>query len=33
MTITRRMVAIKMGWCLNCHRDHGASIDCWTCHR
>jgi len=33
MTETRRVIAIKMGWCLNCHRDHGASIDCWTCHR
>lgn len=33
MTVTRRQVAIKMGWCLNCHRDHRASIDCWTCHR
>jgi hypothetical protein len=33
MSITRRVVAIKMGWCLNCHRDHSASIDCWTCHR
>lgn len=33
MTVTRRIAAIKMGWCLNCHREHGASIDCWTCHR
>jgi hypothetical protein len=28
-----RSVAIKMGWCLNCHRQHKASIDCWTCHK
>jgi len=28
-----RVVSIKMGWCLNCHREHQASIDCWTCHR
>lgn len=33
MELTRRVVPIKMGWCLNCHRKHGASIDCWTCHR
>jgi hypothetical protein len=28
-----RSVKIKMGWCLNCHRQHKASIDCWTCHK
>jgi hypothetical protein len=33
METTRREVAVKMGWCLTCHRQHGASIDCWTCHR
>jgi hypothetical protein len=27
-----RNVSLKMGWCLGCHRDNGASIDCWTCH-
>jgi len=27
-----RSVSLKMGWCLNCHRQHKASIDCWTCH-
>lgn len=27
-----RQVALKMGWCLGCHRQHQASIDCWTCH-
>ncbi len=27
-----RSVKIEMGWCLNCHRQHKASIDCWTCH-
>jgi len=21
-----------MGWCLQCHRGRGVSIDCWTCH-
>ncbi|HEY6871940.1 MAG TPA: cytochrome c3 family protein [Geobacteraceae bacterium] len=28
-----RPVKLKMGWCLNCHRQHKASIDCWTCHK
>lgn len=27
-----RSVSLKMGWCLGCHREHRASIDCWTCH-
>jgi len=27
-----RPVTLKMGWCLNCHRQNKASIDCWTCH-
>jgi hypothetical protein len=21
-----------MGFCLDCHRSRGVSIDCWTCH-
>jgi len=28
----RRSVSLKMGWCLGCHRENQASIDCWTCH-
>ena len=28
-----RSVKIEMGWCLNCHKQHKASIDCWTCHK
>jgi cytochrome c7-like protein len=28
-----RSVKIKMGWCLDCHKQHKASIDCWTCHK
>jgi len=27
-----RSASLKMGWCLNCHRQHKASIDCWICH-
>jgi hypothetical protein len=22
-----------MSYCVGCHRDNNASIDCWTCHR
>ncbi len=28
----KRVSSLKMGWCLNCHRENNASIDCWTCH-
>jgi hypothetical protein len=27
-----RTASLKMGWCLDCHRQHKASIDCWVCH-
>ncbi len=23
---------MKMGWCLDCHKERGASIDCTVCH-
>ena len=23
---------LEMGWCIMCHRDNGASEDCFTCH-
>lgn len=23
---------LEMGWCVQCHRDNGASQDCFTCH-
>lgn len=23
---------LEMGWCINCHRERGASDDCLTCH-
>jgi cytochrome c7-like protein len=28
-----RSVKLKMGWCLNCHKERKASIDCWVCHK
>ncbi len=24
---------LTMGWCLDCHREREAPIDCWTCHK
>ena len=32
MAQMQRIASLKMGWCLNCHRQNQASIDCWTCH-
>ena len=23
---------LKMGWCVNCHRENEASVDCTVCH-
>jgi len=33
MDRVERVARLTMGWCLDCHREKGASIDCWTCHR
>lgn len=27
-----RATALEMGWCLECHREKGAPVDCLTCH-
>lgn len=32
MEVVERVSSMKMGWCLDCHRTRGASIDCYTCH-
>ena len=35
MEVVTRLAPLKMGWCLECHRqeevEHGT--DCWTCHK
>lgn len=33
MVAVERVSSMKMGWCISCHRDKGASIDCATCHK
>lgn len=33
MRRVRREVNQSMGWCVNCHRGRGASVDCTACHR
>jgi hypothetical protein len=29
----REVADLQMGWCINCHREKGAPVDCFTCHR
>jgi hypothetical protein len=31
-TVAERVVEHSMGWCVNCHTERQASIDCLTCH-
>lgn len=31
-TVAERKVNLNMGYCLQCHKQHNASIDCVTCH-
>ena len=33
MAVVARQSSMKMGWCIDCHRDRGTSIDCYTCHK
>ena len=35
MQRVERVAPLKMGWCLNCHKDHEVQngLDCWTCHK
>lgn len=32
MDVVERMSSMKMGFCVTCHRDKGATIDCVACH-
>ena len=31
-TVAQRNVDLNMGFCVNCHKERKASIDCLTCH-
>ncbi len=32
MEVVEKTSSFKMGFCVSCHRDNGASIDCGICH-
>jgi len=32
MAVVERVSSMKMGWCIECHRQRGAGIDCLVCH-
>lgn len=33
MDRVERVSGLNMLWCLGCHRERGAAIDCWACHQ
>ena len=35
MDRVKRIATLKMGWCLNCHKEYEVEngLDCWTCHK
>jgi hypothetical protein len=33
MKVITRYSSLEMGWCLECHKARGASVDCLTCHK
>ena len=30
---TARRIELKMAWCMDCHEERRASVDCVTCHK
>jgi hypothetical protein len=32
MPVVEKLASFKMGFCITCHRENGASIDCGVCH-
>lgn len=33
MDTVRRVTSLQMNWCVECHRQRQASLDCLTCHQ
>ncbi len=32
MAVVEQVAPLQMGWCIGCHKEKGASINCITCH-
>lgn len=32
MEVVEQVAPLQMGWCIGCHKEKSASIDCLTCH-
>lgn len=32
MTEIEKYSSLRMGWCIDCHRERGARTDCFVCH-
>jgi hypothetical protein len=32
MREVRQWASLRMGWCVDCHRQRAARTDCWVCH-
>jgi hypothetical protein len=33
MPVIEQVPKLEMGWCMSCHRERNASVDCATCHK
>jgi hypothetical protein len=32
-TVATRQIDLKMAWCIDCHEQRDASVDCVVCHK
>jgi hypothetical protein len=32
MAVITKYSSLRMGWCIDCHRERGARTDCFVCH-
>ncbi len=32
MDVVEQVAPLQMGWCISCHQERGASLECQTCH-
>lgn len=33
MVVVEKRAPLTMGWCVSCHRENNAPLECWTCHK